>query len=448
MDIAIFAAATVISIGVAVYMYALSNIKKIKANWPEYRCNPIYMPMAGLVGQDVFTNFTGCIMKNFQDYAGFMMDPIMSLFSDLTSGVTEISGAMDDMRGMMSDVRGGFLGIVGTVFGKIENLMSQFQYIIIRMRTLLARVIGIMMSFMYIFYGGMQTGESVGAGPIGKTVSFLCFDPFTEIETFYGEKILMSNAPLGLKLKNGATVTSMYMLAGAGVDMYTLDGVSVSGNHKVMFGVNPIAVKYHPLATPSSSVPILVCLDTSNNRIQINNTEFLDFSEDTRFSKCLRRRNSVEMYYNQCISPANKVSVLGHQHIHGVSKDTLVVMRGGTLTPIKDITLHSVLEDGSVVRGIVYHSSNSFQFCELDSDIFVHPRVWVFDDKDNIYAAPNISEIKIKSTPAIIYNLITDSSKFTVANDKGKKFTILDQLEDLNEFRSIYNNPVITSVGC
>lgn len=447
-DIVIVIFITVVSVFSTIYMYVLANIKNLKDNWVEYRCNPIYMPFAGLVGQDVLTNFSGCVMKSFQDYAGFIMDPLMSLFSDMSESVGEIGEAMDDMRGMMADVRGGFLGIVGTVFGKIENLMSQFQYIIIRMRTLLARVVGIMMSFMYIFYGGMQTGESVGNGPIGKTVSFLCFDPLTEIETFYGEKIPMSSASLGLKLKNGATITSVYMLVGAGVDMYTLDGVNVSGNHKVMFGGTPIPVKQHPLAKPSNSLPILVCIDTSNNRIEINNTEFLDFSEDTKFKKCFTRRNNVEMYYNQCVAEDNKVSVLGHQHIHGVLKDTKIVMWGGNLCSIKDIGLQDVLQDGSIVRGVVYHSSNSSQLCEIAPGIQVHPRVWVFDYSGGIRAAPTISKIESGATPTIYYNLITDSSKFTVANDKGDKFTILDQLEDLHEFNAIYNNPVITSVGC
>jgi hypothetical protein len=276
----------------------------------------------------------------------------------------------------------------------------------------------------------------------------LCFDPITEIETFYGEKVPISSAYLGLKLKNGAIVTSVYMLVGAGVDMYTLDGVNVSGNHKVVYGDKHIPVKQHPLAKPSNSLPILVFIDTSNNRIRINNTEFLDFSEDTKFSKCLTRRNNVEVYYNQRVSPDNKVSVLGHQHIHGVTKDTKVVMWGGRFSSIKDIGLQDILEDGSVVRGVVFHSSNSSQLCELASGIQVHPRVWVFDYTGDIRAAPTISKIESTRAPTIFYNLITDSSRFTVANDKGDKFTILDQLEDLHEFNAIYNNRVITSVGC
>ena len=56
---------------------------------------------------------------------------------------------MVSMRSMFAGVRGGFLTIVGSVFGKIQNMMAQTQYIIIRMRTLMSRVVGIMYSFVY-----------------------------------------------------------------------------------------------------------------------------------------------------------------------------------------------------------------------------------------------------------------------------------------------------------
>ena len=131
------------------------------------------MPVAGMVGHDVFTNFTQCTMKGFHDYAGFMMDPIMQEFHTVNSTISEIGGAMSDMRSMLSSTRGGFMGIIGSVFGKIENTMSSIQYIIIRMRTLMSRIIGVMMSFMLIFYTGMETGMSVMNGPIVKTFEAL-----------------------------------------------------------------------------------------------------------------------------------------------------------------------------------------------------------------------------------------------------------------------------------
>jgi hypothetical protein len=173
MQSIIFAVVTIGSIIATLYLFAMSQLSFLKKNWVQYRCNPIYMPMASLVGQDIVTNFTQCTVKGFQDYLGFVMDPLMAEFSVVTDSVTTIADGMDDMRTTMSSVRGGFIGILGTVFGKIQNVMSQTQYIVIRMRTLMARIVGVLMSFVYVFYGGMETGASVMNGPIGKTVQML-----------------------------------------------------------------------------------------------------------------------------------------------------------------------------------------------------------------------------------------------------------------------------------
>lgn len=173
MDIVIFTITTIIALLTILYLIAQGHIQYLKKNWVEHRCNPIYMPLAGLVGQDVFTNFTKCTMKGFHDYAGYMMDPIVGEFDTINGAMSEIGGAIHDMRGMMSSTRNGFMGITGMVFGKIFNTMSSIQYIIIRMRTLMGRILGIMMSFVLMFSTGMQSAQSVQNGPIMKVFSAL-----------------------------------------------------------------------------------------------------------------------------------------------------------------------------------------------------------------------------------------------------------------------------------
>jgi hypothetical protein len=169
----IFIITTLVAICACFYGFALTQIKFLKQNWLEYRCNPIYMPMAGLVGQDIVSNFTSCTMKSFHDYAGFIMDPIMAQFSTVTDTIGELGGAVHDMRQTMSTVRGGFIGIVAGVFGKIHNTMTSIQYIIIRMRTLMARVMAIMTTILLVFNTGLDTANSVNNGPIMKIVKAL-----------------------------------------------------------------------------------------------------------------------------------------------------------------------------------------------------------------------------------------------------------------------------------
>jgi len=279
METAIVVVATLVAVGASLYMLALNNIKDLKDNWPTYRCNPAYMPMAGLVGEDPFKNFTDCTMKNFQDYTGFVVDPIMSQFSTMTSAVSEIGGAMDDMRGMMADTRNAFLGIVGTVFGKIQNLMSQFQYIVIRMRTLMARLVGIMMAFMNIFYTGEQTGTSLVNGPVGKTMNFLCFDESTQIKTNSGKLVYMRDLKLGDLLTHSNMVTSVYTIDGTDVPMYLLDGTKVSGGHKVWNKDKFIPVAEHPNAIRVSDSTKLVCINTHLRQFIVGSHIFMDFTE-------------------------------------------------------------------------------------------------------------------------------------------------------------------------
>ena len=279
METAIVVVSTLVAVGASLYMVALNNLKDLKDNWPLYRCNPAYMPLAGMVGEDPFKNFTDCTMKNFQDYTGFVVDPIMSQFSVMTEAVSQIGGAMEDMRGMMAQTRTGFLGIIGTVFGKIQNLMSQFQYIIVRMRTLMARLVGIMMAFVHIFTTGQQTGSSVMNGPIGGTMNFLCFDENTLIKNGSGATVYMKNLKLGDSLPNNNKVTSVYSIDGTDVPMYMLGTVKVSGGHKVWYKDAFISVAEHPDSVRTLDSKRLVCINTHLRSFSIGGHIFMDFTE-------------------------------------------------------------------------------------------------------------------------------------------------------------------------
>jgi len=296
MDIVIFAITTLVAIITSFYLFGLSRVQYLKQHWAEYRCNPVYMPMAGFVGDSVVSNFTKCTMKGFQDYAGFMMDPIMAEFSIVNDTLSEVGTTMNSMRSMMSSTRNGFLGIIGSVFGKIQNLTSQFQYIIVRMRTLLSRIVGTMLSFVYIFYSGMETGTSVMNGPIGKTVSFLCFDPNTPVVLKSNRAVSMKNLIVGDVLYTGETVTSVYKVDAKGVDMYYLNGVIVSGNHKVKYEDTFIKVKHHPYANKTENTyPFLSCFNTDTHRIHLRGIEFLDFIESEKIIPSISSGISIEL---------------------------------------------------------------------------------------------------------------------------------------------------------
>jgi hypothetical protein len=140
-----------------------------------------------------------------------------------------------------------------------------------------------MMSFVYIFTTGSDTGTSVLRGPIGKTMNFLCFDEDTSIKLGSGTTVFMKDLKLGDALNNN-TVVSVYAIDGTDVPMFLLGETKVSGGHKVMYNDKYIPVSEHPEAVPTTASKNLVCINTELRSFSIGPYQFMDFTEEGRVS--------------------------------------------------------------------------------------------------------------------------------------------------------------------
>jgi hypothetical protein len=438
MDTVIFAVVTVVAILASLYLYAASQVSMLKKNWPQYRCNPIYMPMAGMVGEDVMSNFTKCTMKGFHDYAGFIMDPIVAEFGIVNETLGEVGSTLVSMRKMMSGVRGGFLSVVGSVFGKIQNVMSQTQYTVIRMRTLMSRVLGVMYSFLYIFYGGVESGKSLVNGPVGQTMNFLCFDENTKIQTFEGFKPI-KDVRIGERLmQNFSIITSVYKIDGSGVQMYSLSDIIVSGSHKVKHRGKFIRVDKHPDAKKlDKRSKTLVCLNTNSHRIGIKNYEFLDFieSEDTYFNEF--KSNYIQMLYN------GKVTTKPNEYHSGILVGTNIPTMYG-LRRIETIEPGDILDNGDVVIGVCCHAMKDTMYVEVEPGILTSLGTWVYKD-DKIARADTFGKIQYGGISCnLIYQLITHTSMYPVSGTNNR-IMILDELQTTDPYFHSIKDSIITT---
>lgn len=443
METAIVLVATTVAIVASLYLFGLSQVDHVKKNWVQYRCNPVYMPMAGMVGDDVVSNFTKCTMKGFHDYAGFVMDPIMAEFSTVNDTIGEIGSTMHSMRSMMSGVRGGFLGIVGSVFGKIQNVMSQTQYIVIRMRTLMSRIVAIMFSFVYIFYGGMQSGQSLVNGPVGKTMNFLCFSEKTKIQTARG-KFEMKDVQLGdILMENNAQVTSIYKLDGTGVQMYRVKDILVTGSHKMAYKGKFIRVDKHPLAEKTDiQCKNLVCFNTTSHRIRIDGFDFLDFTESHDLQLLSFKNDYIQYMYN------GKTTKNVYPDPTGLLPETLIPINGG-FVPISMMGVGQRLDNGQTIKGVVVHSMpGNMPYVEVGTGVLVSPSTWVYKD-GKVHRAAEIGNICLDVTlePKLFYQLITETSMFPITNINGGRVFVLDELETTDPFFHKIKDRIITS-GC
>tara|TARA_B100000795_G_C22684272_1_gene393018 strand:- start:43 stop:585 length:543 start_codon:yes stop_codon:yes gene_type:complete len=151
----------------------MTNLKKIKKDWPKYRCNPSIMPLAGHLGYDAIENFTFCIGNIQTDLMGFFLKPIYFVMEITSSLGKALMESIQQIREMISWLRFSIFAIVGDVLGIFVNIISRFQIIIIQMKTLVMKMIAITVVILYKIQGAMMTGKSIYRGPIGDIMRFL-----------------------------------------------------------------------------------------------------------------------------------------------------------------------------------------------------------------------------------------------------------------------------------
>jgi hypothetical protein len=121
----------------------------------------------------------------------------------LINNLTEMSGGLGDslnnMRKMIANIRGFTSNIIQNIFGVFSNLIIEFQKILIAIKDMVGKIIGVLMVVMYIMDGSIKTMHSMWNGPPGDLVRSIgsCFHPETKIKLQNGEKICMKDISLG-----------------------------------------------------------------------------------------------------------------------------------------------------------------------------------------------------------------------------------------------------------
>jgi hypothetical protein len=140
----LFYALPVLAIFLMGVVHASESLDKVKRSWNEYRCNPIYIPFAGIIRPDIGVeeNFQHCMNMFGQSIFRYVIDAIMALFKDLVAGLAELSGPLSDVRSVFSKIRNFMLSFAAQTFGKITNSTSAITYILIKIRDVLKRFAG------------------------------------------------------------------------------------------------------------------------------------------------------------------------------------------------------------------------------------------------------------------------------------------------------------------
>lgn len=274
---------------IAIMMYFRSAVD-IKENWPLYRCNPPYW----IFSEDISKDFTYCVQNTQINIMGDLLQPITYLISSLTNVGGELTSNVNGIRKMLSAIRGFTTEAIQNVFGVFLNIVIEFQRMTISVKDMVGKMIGMVVTMMYILDGSIKTMSSAWAGPNGQLVRALgsCFHPNTHIKLENGTICKMKDVKVGSILDGGGVVHSKLNLANLNNEKYyAINGgvndekILVTGNHFVLEPKRNryVQVKYFGGATLAHDIKPdyeLCCLITTNKIIKIGKVTFWDWEDD------------------------------------------------------------------------------------------------------------------------------------------------------------------------
>jgi hypothetical protein len=104
-----------VNVAFAIYIagvFYYSQLAEIKAKWPLYRCNPIYMPLA----DDIQSNFVYCIQSMQTNFMGYLLEPLTFLTSSINNLLGSFLTEINFVRAMFDKIRNFITSIIQSIF--------------------------------------------------------------------------------------------------------------------------------------------------------------------------------------------------------------------------------------------------------------------------------------------------------------------------------------------
>ena len=440
------------------------------------------------------SNFNNCIYNILNDIINIFLAPLYYLVNLLTEVMNLIKESLQAVREVFDSIRKAVAGVSEDIMGRMLNFLIPLQVILIKIRNMFNQTQAVMTASIYTLLGTYDTIVASASGivkivagillslaaiilvlfaiPFGLGLPFglplfglycviiyfaiivwiinmiilkkfinplpgipSCFDGDTILKLKNGEKIKMKNIKVGMILEEDNMVTAFMEMACLD-EIYELDKIYCTGEHKVKFNNEWIKVKNHPESKlMDKNYEKVYCINTSNKTIKINDLIFGDYDE--------LDKNEIDEIKSKCDKYLPKLFNLGDIHKYldgGFEENTSIEMFDGHSVKIKYIKVNDVLKYGERVVGIVEIKADDLDIknysLENNENIKCGPNIHICDSDLGMYSTLDMYGESIKINK--IYNLITDKKTFNINGVKYFDYnSCIDNFLDLENISLI-----------
>ena len=142
------------------YSYLKNHSDVIKNNWQQNRCNPIYIPFAGMIinpknmskHEYATNNFFHCFGVLLQDVVEVALAPIEAASILISASVSLIIATMNSLMGAILYLRNAFGSGLGLMGNRSLNALTLITKLSLLVQNSFNQSQGILVSILYIFF--------------------------------------------------------------------------------------------------------------------------------------------------------------------------------------------------------------------------------------------------------------------------------------------------------
>ena len=300
---------TVIGILIAFFIFSTYAIEYVNNNWNEYRCQPLYMMIAGILGHDPDENNKYCIEKQANIIATEQTKAIEDAKKDSTLATSLATDAANSIVGMITKMSAGYNKSSNSINKVINNITATIMFMMEKLKIIIKKLLAIATIIIYTLFSSIVFVKSMMGGTIGGITGILesgCFSGDTVINGINIKDISIGDS-------SGDSSTDSIVLGKMEFEynkdyIYSYNGVKVTEDHLVLEDIwRPVKESKQAIKIPFNENRVY-CLITKNNRIKIGNLIFSDFISLSGNVNTLIRNKVLELMNKEVTLSKNEVN--------------------------------------------------------------------------------------------------------------------------------------------
>jgi hypothetical protein len=340
-----------VMIFIAGFVFSIYAIKYINNNWQEYRCQPLYMMIAGLIGHDPDENHTYC-QKNLASQSASEMTKKMDEDNDKRNTIANtLQSLANEMVYKINSVDSVHNQATKGIMTVINNFKATIMFMMEKLKVIIKKLLAIATVIIYTLFSSVIFMKSMINGTLGGLDTIVCFAKDT----------IIYNKPIqDLELKDHKNILAVMEFDYPKDYIYEYNGTKVTEDHLVLED-KWIKVKDSKNA---SKIPFndskVYCLVTKDNKIHIGNTVFSDFISVSGETNYIIKNSIIEKLQSKCPSPAAITgSNKSNYYESGLIEDSIINTSQGDKY-IKNIKVGDILPYYGRVIGIVKQKNTNW----------------------------------------------------------------------------------------